>query len=101
MKDTTSNKLPTHSIADNEYYTKIAQSLYEWAKTGLPFFWDICEDLKDGSQWICYPPKDGKVIKLLSIHVFNDNLERTVSVDDFTKQYKIIKNTQDKGNADK
>jgi hypothetical protein len=74
-----------------EYHKKLAESVYEWAKAGLPFFWDVCENLKDKSQWICVPPNDNKEIILLSKHIFTDGKETKVSVEDFFKEYKVIR----------
>ena len=81
-------------MKSKEYHLIGCKFVYNWSKRGLPFFWDICEDLKDGTQWICSPPIDGKEIKLLSRFVYTDGMERKVRVRDFTKHYKIVKATE-------
>ena len=73
------------------YHKKLAENVYEWAKLGLPFFWDLCVNIKDGTEWICVPPIDGKEIKLASKHVYTDGKpEIKVSVEEFPKQFKVL-----------
>ena len=75
-----------------EYHKGILEKAQSWAKRGLPFFWDKCEDARDGSIWICIPPHDDNKITLCSEHIFTNKQERIVSVEEFITNYKIINN---------
>ena len=60
-----------------------------WAERQLPFLWDICKDLEDGSEWVCIPyiATFGEEIALVSRNLKE---ERIVRADDFTKKYEVL-----------
>lgn len=58
-------------------------------KSAPPVFWDVCENISEGTLWICTPPSEDGVINLTSKEP-RDNDKVKIAPQDFALLYKIL-----------